>query len=300
MACYPEWPLTRSRHSAPGTGDGNAGARYMSAAASSWNPSVPVGSVGVVQDVDVSHAGELRKPLLFCAVLLPWRLKSLLLRHALGWSLHPTSRIGLSLIDATNVRLGPGARIGHFNVIRGLTHLDMGEAAIIGNWNWFSAASMFLERDKATRIVSFRGLRLASESSITSRHYIDCSGGITIGHHTIVGGVRTTILTHQIDPAQSRQTTSGVSIGSYCFVSSNVTVVPGASIGDRVVVAMGATVVGSLEEGAALYGGVPARVVRRGMDDARYFRRAHGFVSLDPSPVVSPEGTGEDRNRHDP
>jgi acetyltransferase-like isoleucine patch superfamily enzyme len=230
----------------------------------------------------VSRARALRKPLLFCAVLLPWRLRSLLLRHALGWRLHPTSRVGLSLIDATNVRLGPGTRIGHFNVIRGLTHLEMGEAAAIGNWNWFSAAPMFEWRDRGLPGEHFRGLRIGTHTAITSRHYLDCSGGVTIGAFTTLGGVRTTILSHEIDVAAGVQTTQPVSVGDYCFISSNVCLTPGSHIPSRSLVAMGAVVVGRLPQEGALYGGVPAGMLRSDIGSGAYFNRRKGFVGLAP------------------
>ena len=38
---------------------------------------------------------------------------------------------------------------------------------------------------------------------------------------SVVAGVRTTILTHEVDVATSRQGTAGLSIGEYCFVGSN-------------------------------------------------------------------------------
>ena len=199
--------------------------------------------------------------LLICSVLLPWRLRSFLLRHVLGWRLHPTSRIGLSLIDVTDVSLGPGTHIGHFNVIRGLTHLEMAEASFIGNWNWLSAAPMFELRDRAISGEHFRGLRIGMHSAITSRHYVDCSGGVIVGSFATLGGVRTTVLSHQIDVGTGVQTTRPVSVGDYCFISSNVSMAPGSHVPAKSLVAMGAVVVGRLPDEAGLYGGVPAKLI---------------------------------------
>lgn len=241
---------------------------------------------------DVIHAGRLRKPLLLLAVLLPWRLRSRVLSYALGWSLHPTSHVGLSLIDATNVRLGPGTRIGHFNVIQDLTDLDIGEAARIGNWNWVSAAPMFELRDRGHPGEPFRGLRIGAHSAISSRHYLDCSGGITIGAFTTLGGVRTTILSHQIDVATGVQTTHAVSVGDYCFISSNVSLTPGCHVPSRCLIGMGAVVVGALPDEGALYGGVPARSLRTEIDSGLYFSRRTGFVGVLPDDAPRADADG--------
>ena len=51
-------------------------------------------------------------------------------------------------------------------------------------------------------------------------------------------------------------------------------------IPDRSVIAMGAVVVGHLDVAGALYGGVPARVLRPGVDKGEYFRRSRGYVGV--------------------
>ena len=242
----------------------------------------------------------LRRLVVAATLIAPQGTKRWLFRHVLGWDVADTARIGMSWIDVAHVSMGEGARIGHFTVARDLTDLVLGDRASIGQWNWVSASPMFLAADRAAGSASFRGLRIGSDSALTSRHYVDCSGGVTIGHHTTIGGVRSTILTHQIDLAESRQTASGVTIGDYCFVSSNATVTPGSSLANRAVVAMGATVAGALREGGVLYAGVPARVVRRDIDDFLYYRRRLGFVSVEPSELepmprsLEPEGPNVD------
>src|SRR5450756_3026085 len=57
----------------------------------------------------------------------------------------------------------------------------------------------------------------------------------------------------------------------YCLISSDVRIAPGAVIGDRVLVAMGAVVSGRLEQHSQLYAGVPARPIRSLALDADYW-----------------------------
>src|SRR6266567_6960277 len=162
--------------------------------------------------------------LLIC--LLPQAVKRAALGTLFGWKIDPSATIGLSLLtDIEHVELKSGARIGHFNVIRNLRRLDLGMDAVIGQWNWVTAAPVFY----ATDDVGARGcLTVGRHSHVTSRHYIDCSGGLVIGEFTTVAGVRSTIYSHQIDTNASRQTIVPVTIGDYCYVGSDVRVTPGS------------------------------------------------------------------------
>ncbi len=154
-----------------------------------------------------------------------------------------------------------------------------------------SAAAMYRDADRAVGADAFRGLHVGCHSSVTSRHYLDCSGGISIGEFTVVGGVRTTILSHSLDIEAGVQTTRSVKIGDRCFVSSNVSVVPGGTIPEGCVIAMGALVVGELPSARALYAGVPAKVVKTGIEGGAYFRRRRGVVGLDaPDGLEGPGG----------
>lgn len=207
--------------------------------------------------------------------LTPGPIKRRLLRWVFGWEIHASANLGASLFyNVSRVRMGPGARIGHLNVFRNLRSIELGSNASIGQWNWITAATMLVDPPYAP---TSGCIRIEDEAAITSRHYIDCAGGIEIGTATTIAGVRSTILSHQIDVADSRQTAVPVRIGAYCFVGSNVLVTPGASIPDRCVIAMGATVVGRLPNRGTLYGGVPAKALKT-VDEGAYFARERGFV----------------------
>jgi acetyltransferase-like isoleucine patch superfamily enzyme len=205
--------------------------------------------------------------------LLPQPLKRLVLRRLYGWQIDPTARIGLSLFQGVrDVSLGRGSSIGHFNVFRQLRSLELGASASIGQWNWITAAGTLVGR-----AAEGGHLRLGPHSVITSRHYVDCSGGVDVGPYTTLAGVRTTILTHQIDIAASRQGAAAVRIGAYCFVGSDVRITPGSQLPDRCVIAMGAVVAGELPDSGVLYGGVPARALKQ-VDSGEYFSRTVGHV----------------------
>ena len=208
-------------------------------------------------------------------------LKILLMRRLLGWKVHGSARIGPCLFRGVGkVTVRKDASIAGLCVFLHVGHLEIGEGAIIGYWNWLGAAptlrSPALDAQAAGEAAHFK---LGNFAAITSRHYVDCSGGVDIGKFSVIAGVRSTILTHQVDTVRSQQILRAVQVGEYCLVGSNVQIVPGASIADRSVIAMGSVVVGALESGACLYGGVPARRIKQ-VDGGAYFERGQAFADI--------------------
>lgn len=191
----------------------------------------------------------------------------------LGWYVHPTAVVGVSLfVGVGHVHIGEGARLGHFNVFRNLRSVSVGDHAEIGQFNWFSAGQPFLERGNEHN----GQLRIGAHGAVTSRHYIDCSGGVEIGDFALLAGVRSVVLTHFIDVVANRQRVAGVRVGDRTIVSSNVTILPGTEIPPRSQVAAGAVVRGTLQEPRCLYAGVPANPVRE--VSGRFFDRTVGHV----------------------
>lgn len=218
---------------------------------------------------------NLRAAALMITALFPWPVRCALLNVLFGWQVDRSARIGLSLfVGVRRVRLGPRARIGHFTVFRDLNHLELGADSAIGQWNWITAARELLVTPGGDKVGV---LKIGEHSAVTSRHYLDCTGGVTVGAFGTVAGVRSTILTHQIDISQSRSVWRPVRIGRYCYIGSDVRITPGSSIPDRCAIAMGSVVAGVLEEPGMLYGGVPARPIKE-LGRAAYFSRKKGRV----------------------
>jgi acetyltransferase-like isoleucine patch superfamily enzyme len=93
-----------------------------------------------------------------------------------------------------------------------------------------------------------------------------------------MAGFRSQILTHSIDLAAGRQTSTPVEIGAYCFVSSACVVLPGARLPDYCVLGAGAVLPRPVVDTHTLYAGVPARAVKKLPPDWKYFTREAGFV----------------------
>ncbi|MFL5679353.1 MAG: hypothetical protein ACJ77B_01985 [Chloroflexota bacterium] len=233
----------------------------------------------------------IRSLFLAATILLPWRMRRYLYVRLLGWHLAPTARIGLSYVNAKMVSMADGSRIGPLNVVRNLSLLEMGPGSSIGQWNWLTQAPEFTSAFGAGG--SFRGLKLGDHAAVVSRHYLDCSGGITIGNGALIAGVRSTFITHQVEIVAGTLGTAPILVGEQCITSANVCFAPGSVLPDRSVVAMGAVVVGELTDQGAMYAGVPARVVRHGIDGGRWFSRKRGYLGVAPADVLTPGDTLE-------
>ena len=219
-------------------------------------------------------ARTFRVIVLVTTAFLPNSAKRIIYRRIFGYKIHPTARLKICYIDAKHVVLGPESYIGYFTIIRNLPQLILEDYATIGQWNWITCAELFTSNASDVQPSSPEGLVIGRHAALTSRHYVDCPGGVSIGAFTTVAGVRSTILTHQINFA-GRQEVKPVTIGAYCYVGANVKFVPGSSVADRCVVGMGAVVAGRLTKSDAVYGGVPARFIRP-TEGGEYFQRTVG------------------------
>jgi acetyltransferase-like isoleucine patch superfamily enzyme len=203
------------------------------------------------------------------------------LAAAVGYAVDPSASVGPVLIlKVQHLDVGASARIGPFSVIRDMKAVSLGAEGRLGQWNWVSSAPQFWPQRGAGM------LTIAEGASVTSRHYLDCSGGVTIGTYATVAGVRSTFVTHGIDVATGVQQCSGVRVGEYSIVGSNTKLVPGGTVPSHCVVGMGSVVTVGLVEEFVLYAGAPARR-RKALDPkSAYFTRTHSRVSVDGGPAA--------------
>jgi acetyltransferase-like isoleucine patch superfamily enzyme len=147
-------------------------------------------------------------------------------------------------VDATSaegIRLGDGVTVGRNTRIEGT-----GSLAALG-----------------------RGMVVGSGAGLGTDSLYGCAGGIRIGEDTIVGNFvsfhsEDHVFTDPAVPIRDQGVThQGIEVGSGCWIGSRVTVLDGARIGDGCVIAAGAVVVAGEYEAHGIYGGVPARLLRR-------------------------------------
>jgi acetyltransferase-like isoleucine patch superfamily enzyme len=194
-------------------------------------------------------------------MLLPAGAKRALLTSTLGWSIGPGTTIGCSIfLGCPQVKIGSNCRIGHFNMFRNLKRLEIGNRAKILNFNDFMAGTEYPDWPAA--------LSIGDHSDVTSHHFFDCSGTITIGDFCCVGGRDSQLWTHFLmfyPDGQTRRTECReLVIGDRCYISARVTLVY-CHIPNDSIVGAGAVVTRDFsgEGDGLLIAGNPAEVKKR-------------------------------------
>lgn len=215
--------------------------------------------------------------MLIC-LLLPWFLRRPILCLLFGYQLHPTSRIGFSLIMPDHLVMEAHSRIGNLTVCKNIHKLHLSERATIGNLNWITGYPINGIRHFTQQSERKPELILNKHAAITNRHLIDCTNSITIGSFTIIAGFQSQMITHSIDLQESRQSSNPISVGKYCFVGSNSVLLGGSSLPDYSVLGANSFLSKTFTDSYYLYAGVPARPVKELPQSFKYFQRTVGFV----------------------
>jgi acetyltransferase-like isoleucine patch superfamily enzyme len=215
----------------------------------------------------------------FFSLLLPWGLRRSFLEKQFGYSIHPTSRIGLAWIFPRRLVMEEGSRIGHLNLCKNIDLFHLGAHAVIGQLNWITGfPSGSTSRHFAHQPDRRPELILERHSGISSRHLIDCTARVRIGAFATVGGFRSQLLSHSIDLAAGRQTAEPIDIGEYCFTGTNSVLLGGSALPHHSVLGAQSLLNKKWEEPYRLYAGVPAKPLKELPPEMEYFRRTEGFV----------------------
>jgi acetyltransferase-like isoleucine patch superfamily enzyme len=187
-------------------------------------------------------------------MVLPWRLRRALLQKAFGYKIHPDARIGWSIVAPAELTMGPRSRIGHLNMIRGMRSVEMGRDCEMGNLNWIYGIPESICGDD----FAYSKLVFGEGAHIAHRHLIDCSGSVSLGMYSLVGGYGSQIMTHSIDIHTGLQGTRPIEIGSHCFVGTRCVVLGGSKLPDHSVLGAGSVLRSRYDQTLMLYAGVPA------------------------------------------
>ncbi len=94
--------------------------------------------------------------------------------------------------------------------------------------------------------------------------HIDGRNGIRLGANVWIGPrVSIISMNHDVNDYHQYVKDVPVVIGDHCWLAVNSVILPGVTLGAHTVVAAGAVVTRSFEEGDQVLAGVPARVVKR-------------------------------------
>lgn len=211
--------------------------------------------------------------------LLPSFLKRPCYRLCFGYEVGKRTRIGLSIIDARECRIGDDVQIGHLNVVIGVQKLTIEEHVRIGHLNIIRGGDevrlgRYSELIRMNEINSIPDpdvvnpveprFLLGAGSIVTTGHKIDFTDRVEIGRRTIIGGRNSSLWTH------NRQRTRPIAVGSYTYVGSEIRIAPGGSIPSRCIVGIGSVITGRLEGEEQLIAGVPARVIKGLSDEDKF------------------------------
>jgi acetyltransferase-like isoleucine patch superfamily enzyme len=215
----------------------------------------------------------MRNVLVLLTGLLPKSsLKNVFLR-ALGWKIDKGVRIGTSVFwNVRSPKIGKGVTLSSFSVFRN-AFIEIMPFSSIGHWNWITSIEPTLPNFHGSGI-----FRLGQNSAITSRHYIDCSGGFVMGNFSVIAGIRSTFFTHQIDYKENSQQCLPINIGDFVLISSCVNISPGTIIGNGSLVAMGSNLIRTDYQSSSFIAGEPARAKRT--IHGKYFVRKIGAVGF--------------------
>jgi len=212
-------------------------------------------------------------------LLLPWKLKRMLLINWFGYKIHPSARVGLSWIYPSYLEMSENSKIDHLTVAVNLDRMILSEEASIGRGNWITGFptntnSPHFKHQKDRRAE----LLLGAFSSITKNHHIDCTNIIKIGIYSTIAGYDSQLLTHSIDIYESRQNSKPIIIGDYTFIGTNVVVLGGSVLPNYSVLGAKSLLNSAFEKEWYMYAGVPAKGIKEISKDAKYFHRKRGFV----------------------
>lgn len=212
------------------------------------------------------------------SILLPWSIRRGLLEKQFGYTIHPTSRIGLAWIFPERLIMEAQTTIGHLTVCKNIALLHVKAHSSIGRGNWITGFPLGASRHFAAETDRQPQLIIGEHSAITHRHLIDCTNSVTVGKFTTVAGFQSQILTHSINLERNRQESAPVRIGDYCFLGTNCVLLGGSALPDYSVLGAKSLLNKTFMETYHLYAGVPARPVQELSREYEYFRRTEGFV----------------------
>jgi carbonic anhydrase/acetyltransferase-like protein (isoleucine patch superfamily) len=219
-----------------------------------------------------------KKLLMLLSLVLPWSLRRALLEKQFGFTIHPTSHIGLAWVFPERLVLEAHTSIGHLTVCKNIALLHLREHALIGRGNWITGFPLGPSQHFASETDRQPELIVGEHSAITHRHLIDCTNRITIGKFTTFAGFQSQMLTHSIDLVENRQRSAPITVGDYCFVGTNCVFLGGSALPDYSVLGAKSLLNKAWTATHRLYGGVPARELQPLPADYAYFHRNSGFV----------------------
>lgn len=215
------------------------------------------------------------------SLFLPWVIRRFLLVHYFKYDIASDARIGFAYVFPKHLVMKSGSVIKHFNVAINLDEIILERNALIDRSNWITGFPTGTDSPFFKAEVERKSLLcLGANSVITKKHHFDCTNKIEIGQYVTIAGYNSQFLTHSVNVYTNHQGSKPISIGDYCFVSTRVTILGGASLPSKSVLGAGALLNNDYKSDAelGLYTGVPAKRKKNIIESALYFCRVERDV----------------------
>jgi acetyltransferase-like isoleucine patch superfamily enzyme len=209
----------------------------------------------------------------------PSMLKIPVYRCFFHYEIGKNVRIGLSWIKVEKLRIGHYVTIGHFNQLKNVPEIIMGDYSSIGHCNTFTSTIEFTNSLSKEQRGNQPNLFIGEHCGIAMCHFFDIQDTVIIGPYTTIAGNNSIFFTHYIDIINSVQSTRPIIIGHHCMIGSTVQFTPGAQVPDCCVVGMATVVTKKFTEPYSLIAGNPAKIIKKLPKEAAYFCRSKGHIS---------------------
>ena len=167
-------------------------------------------------------------------------LRCLGYRLLFGYTIR-NARIGFgTILVVENVHL-ENCRIGIFNQFIGPMSISIEPGARIGNQNIFICGS-WTKTARNNKTPYERTLRVGADALITSNHFFDVAGSLSVGRGTWIAGTGSQFWKHGAGVLDRN-----ISIGDSCYIGSAVRFAPGSGVGNNVIVGLGSVVTRRIE-----------------------------------------------------
>ena len=116
-----------------------------------------------------------------------------------------------------------------------------------------------------------KNISIGKDVFINSGCHFQDQGGIEIGDGALIGhNVVLATINHDLNPKKNRKNHyAPIKIGTHVWIGSNATILPGVTIGDHAVLAVGAVVTRDVPA-MTVVGGVPAKVLKVVQEEEYY------------------------------
>lgn len=200
------------------------------------------------------------------------------LRH-LGNRIGHNVAIGPTLVlNCGRFSIADGAAIMSFNIFKQLSSVQLGPQSVIGRFNQFTAAPDY------QRYSPMVGQLIVGEFGyITNRHYVDCSGQVVLRPYAVVGGIKSTLQSHEADLAENKSKPGRIILGRNAMTGTGCILLKDSYLPERSVLAAGSVLSRAKDRDSmavsGLYGGAPARFLRE-IKDLEFWHREYNYTPV--------------------